>query len=118
MEINENTSIEEWLLTANIVFKIWRKEAKKEINEKITEKIKKNIKKRQANLKDNPKTMIDSILGRWKKQIITDRILIQNKNDKTKIIRNPTKIKNEIKKHMEKWMANSNNDEEEEISEE
>ncbi|RHZ80737.1 hypothetical protein Glove_132g280 [Diversispora epigaea] len=71
MEINENTSIEEWLLTANI-----------------------------------------------KKQIITDKILIQNENNKTKIIRNPTKIKNEIKKHMEKWMANPNNDEEEEISEE
>ncbi|RHZ59100.1 hypothetical protein Glove_365g14 [Diversispora epigaea] len=80
-EIKKTEIIEEWIKNAKEIGKIWREEAKKEINEKTTKQIKEHIKRRQLNLKDNPKTMIDSILGRWKKQIITDRITRNNTNN-------------------------------------
>ncbi|CAG8651523.1 3811_t:CDS:1, partial [Diversispora eburnea] len=43
-----------------------------------------------------------SILGRWKKQIITDRVVTTKENREIEILTSPTKIKKQIKEHMEK----------------
>lgn len=72
------TYLKKWIEDALPKWTIFYKILKENLNEDIKNKINQTIIKRYKNLKNDPKSMIDSILKYSKKRIITDQLVNTN----------------------------------------
>src|SRR5918911_3982287 len=54
-------------------------------------------------LNTKPKSMIDRVLNRERRQIVLDRIIQIQNDDTVEIITNPEQIKNGVKEHLYQW---------------
>jgi hypothetical protein len=82
---------EESLVTARLI--------KKE-KDKI---IKQCIENRFCHLQDNPKKMINNLLNKQPRRIVTDHLIEKLDNNEINIIMNPESIKTKVRTHYENW---------------
>jgi exonuclease III len=104
-DIPWNKSIESvkiWLSYVKAKYHSFRKVCTKIIEKKKQLEIKKAIEKRLNDFKDNQKAMINSLLNREKRNIITDSVIAEE-NGKQSILVNPQEVKSHVAQSFENW---------------